>query len=134
MLQDGTGGAVVTWYVFYDYPGIYAQRVNGSGISPPTGGRDIPAASGLRQNFPNPFNPVTRVSFSLKAKGHVSLRIYDVSGRLVRILVDEIRDAGSYESVWDGTNERGRRTASGVYFCRMETNDYERTVKMVQLR
>jgi hypothetical protein len=134
MLQDGTGGAIVAWYHIYDYPGIFAQRVNGSGISPPTDAQTLPAASGIRQNFPNPFNPVTRISFSLKAKGHISLRIYDVSGRLVCILIDEIRDAGSYETVWDGTNDGGRATASGIYFCRMEAPDYERTLKMVLLR
>ena len=77
---------------------------------------------------------MTRVSFSLKEKGHVSLRIYDVSGRIVRNLVDEIRDAGSYETVWDGTNDGGRPTASGIYFCRMEADGYERTLKMVLLR
>ena len=93
-----------------------------------------PKATSLEQNFPNPFNPVTRLSFSLKQKGHVSMRIYDVAGRLVRVLLDEVRDAGSYEVVWDGTNNEGRRTASGVYFCRMEAGDYERTLKMVQLR
>jgi hypothetical protein len=104
----------------------------------PTGfditGAEIPKASFLDDNFPNPFNPSTTVKFGLKEKGHVSIRIYDVSGRLVRILVDEIRDAGSYEAVWDGANRAGRRTASGIYFCRMETAGYERTVKMVQLR
>ena len=77
---------------------------------------------------------VKDVKFALKEKGPVSIRVYDVSGRLVRVLVDEIREAGSYEAVWDGANDAGRRTASGVYFCRMEAGDYERTVKMIQLR
>jgi len=95
---------------------------------------EIPAVTALAGIFPNPFNPVTRVAFSLKKKGHVSMRIYDVSGRLVRVLVDEIREAGAYEVMWDGTNNGGRATASGIYFCRMEAADYQRTVKMVQLR
>ena len=95
---------------------------------------ELPKATSLSQNFPNPFNPVTRVAFSLKKKGKVSLRVYDVSGRLIRVLIDEVREAGSYEVVWDGANNEGRRTASGIYFCRMETDDYQRTVKMVQLR
>ena len=95
---------------------------------------EIPAVTALAGIYPNPFNPVTRVSFSLKNKGHISMRVYDVSGRLVRILIDEVRDAGSYEIVWDGTNDGGRTTASGIYFCRMEADDYQRTIKMVQLR
>ena len=134
MLPDGTGGAVVTWYNQYEFNGIYAQRINGSGYSPPTDDR-IPLPSlGLMQNFPNPFNPVTRVKFSLKEKGHVRLRVYDVSGRLVRVLVDEVREAGAHNVLWDGTNDEGRSTASGIYFCRMEAADYERTLKMVMLR
>jgi hypothetical protein len=95
---------------------------------------EIPKATSLSDNFPNPFNPVTRLKFGLKEKGLVRIRIYDVSGRLVRIIIDEIRDAGSYETVWDGTNGEGRVTASGIYFCRMEAKDFERTLKMVLLR
>ncbi len=95
---------------------------------------ELPKATALSQNFPNPFNPVTRLKYSLKEKGHVSMRVYDVSGRLVRVLVDEILDAGTYEAVWDGTNDRGSSIASGIYFCRMEASDYERTLKMVMLR
>jgi len=95
---------------------------------------EIPAVTALAGVYPNPFNPVTRVVFSLKKKGHVSLRVYDVSGRLVRVLADEVREAGSYEVVWDGTNDGGRKTVSGIYFCRMEAGDYERTLKMVLLR
>ncbi len=97
-------------------------------------GDEIPAVTALAGAYPNPFNPVTRLKFSLKEKGPVSLRVYDVSGRLVRVLVDEVREAGSYEAVWDGTNDGGRITASGIYFCRMEAGGYERTLKMVQLR
>ena len=95
---------------------------------------EIPKVTSLSQNFPNPFNPVTRLSFALKEKGPVSLRVYDVSGRLVRILIDEVRDAGTYEILWDGTNDEGRSIASGIYFCRMEATEYERTLKLVMLR
>ncbi len=95
---------------------------------------ELPKATALSRNFPNPFNPVTRLKFALKEKGPVSLRVYDVSGRLVRVLVDEVREAGSYEAVWDGTNDEGRGIASGIYFCRMEAGEYERTLKMVLLK
>ena len=108
----------------------YQLFENGINMTP----AEIPAVTFLSGNFPNPFNPATRLSFGLAKKGHVSMRVYDVAGRLVRVLVDDVREAGSYEVVWDGTNDDGRRTASGIYFCRMETGDYERTLKMVQLR
>jgi hypothetical protein len=61
----------------------------------------IPAATYLSQNFPNPFNPVTTISFGLKSPAAVSLRIFDVSGKLVRVLVEEKRDVGHFEETWD---------------------------------
>jgi hypothetical protein len=106
----------------------------GPNFRPDYTGDEIPAVTALAGVYPNPFNPSTRLKFSLKEKGRVSLRVYDISGRLVRVLVNEVREAGSYEVVWDGTNDGGRKTTSGIYFCRMEAEDYERTLKMVQLR
>lgn len=95
---------------------------------------EIPKVTSLSDNFPNPFNPSTRIRFSLSQKSHVRLRIYDVTGRLVRVLIDEKRNAGAYDAVWDGKNDKGKSIASGIYFCRMEAADYERTLKMVLLR
>jgi hypothetical protein len=108
--------------------------VVGDGTDPDYTDTEIPAGTWLAGVYPNPFNPATRITFSLKKKGHVSMRVYDVSGRLVLVLVDEIREAGSYEVVWEGTNDRGRTSTSGIYFCRMEADDYEQTVKMVLLK
>ena len=100
-----------------------------------TGGGDAPpAATALGRAWPNPFNPVTTIPFSIRAKGLVQLRIYDVAGRLVRTLVNEVREAGSYEARWDGRNDGGRQAASGVYFCRFEAPGYEKTIKTVMLR
>jgi hypothetical protein len=94
----------------------------------------VPRVNSLAQNFPNPFNPSTMIDFSVREKGHVTLRIYDVAGRLVRTLVDEVRDAGAYREGWDGRNNRGSGVASGVYFYRMSTPGFEETRKMVLLR
>ncbi len=98
------------------------------------GADEVPAVNSLAQNFPNPFNPTTTISFSVKEKGRVTLRVYDVEGRLVRTLVDEVRDAGSYREVWDGTNNRGAGVASGVYFYKMEATGFTRARKMAILR
>jgi hypothetical protein len=88
----------------------------------------------LSQNYPNPFNPATTIRFSLREKGKVSIRIYDVAGRLVKTLVDEVRDAGAHAEPWDGLNNRGAKIASGVYFYKMESRHFSSTRKMVLLR
>jgi hypothetical protein len=101
----------------------------------PVGDDDTPTfVYSLSQNYPNPFNPQTTIRFSLRDKGTVTLRIYDVAGRLVKTLVDEVRDAGAYIEPWDGRNNRGARIASGVYFYKMESRHFSRTRKMVLLR
>ncbi|MDD3643860.1 MAG: FlgD immunoglobulin-like domain containing protein [Candidatus Krumholzibacteria bacterium] len=88
----------------------------------------------LRQNRPNPFNPATTIEYSLHSTGHVSLRVYDVAGRLLRTLVDGERSAGRHQIVWNGTGDSGAPVASGVYFCRLKAGPYERTRKMILLR
>jgi len=94
----------------------------------------LPAASYLAQNFPNPFNPTTKISFGLSAPGPVSLRIYDATGRLVRVLVEGVRPAGHYAETWDGRDSRGAAVASGVYFCRLDAGAFTETRKMALLR
>jgi len=106
-----------------------------------TGGDPMPSpgATFLAQNWPNPFNPGTTIAFGLKEGGHVKLSIYDAAGRLVAVLVDETRPAGSYSETWDGTisgsnGAGGSRAASGVYFYRLNANGFEATRKMILLR
>jgi hypothetical protein len=93
-----------------------------------------PVATYLAQNYPNPFNPMTRIAFGLSAPGHVSLRIYDVAGRLVRMLADGSRPAANYAEVWDGKDASGRTVASGIYFCRLDAGSFTQTRKMILLR
>lgn len=88
----------------------------------------------LAQNYPNPFNPTTTIRYSIKQRGHVSLKIYDIEGRLVRTLEDGVKEARSYEKVWDGRNDRGEAVSSGIYFYRLRSNGFSRTRKMVLLR
>ena len=103
-------------------------------IPPPVDAGDLPCAFALSQSFPNPFNPSTTIRYDLKAKGLVTIKLYDVSGRLVRTLVDGIKDAGSYSAAWDGRNNLGSAAASGIYFCKMEAGDWSATRKIVMLR
>lgn len=83
---------------------------------------------------PNPFNPVTKIAYSLERAGRASITIYDVSGRYVRTLVSGYMPAGSHETVWNGRNRSGEPVASGVYFYRLRTEETVETRKMVLLR
>ena len=102
-----------------------------------SGGGDhyTPTVSALAQNHPNPFNPVTTISYEVAAPGMVSLRIYDVSGRLVRTLVDEWMGIGRFDQLWDGTDNNGTTVTTGVYFYRMTAPGYKsQTRKMLLLK
>jgi FlgD Ig-like domain len=103
---------------------------DGSGMS------SLPKAFSLAQNSPNPFNPSTTIKFAVAEgkAGLVTLKLYDVRGRLVRSLVDGTKESGDYTVFWDGTNENGQKVSSGVYFYRMVTGDFMQTRKMVMLK
>lgn len=92
------------------------------------------AALALHQNHPNPFNPATTISFTLPEKARVTLAIYDVKGRLVRTLVDEMVGEGYQERAWDGEDASGTPVGSGVYFYRLTAGDKTLTKKMVLLK
>jgi hypothetical protein len=70
---------------------------------------------------PNPFNPTTTIEYSVAVPSRVTLRVFDVAGRVVRTLVDAHVAAGRRTATWDGATDLGERAASGVYFVRMET-------------
>jgi hypothetical protein len=93
-----------------------------------------PTVTRLYSCYPNPFNPTTRIAFDLNAPGHVSLRVYDAAGRLIRTLVDETRRAGRFEEAWNGKDNRGIQVASGVYFYRLTAGDFVESRKMILLR
>ena len=78
-----------------------------------------PRVNALGQNRPNPFNPATTIPFSTAAAGRVTIRVFDVAGRLVRTLVDRTMPAGDYTARWSGDTESGGRAASGAYFYRI---------------
>ena len=83
----------------------------------------------LKQNFPNPFNPATKIDFSLDTKSEVNLSIFNMLGQEVITLVDEVRAAGSYSETWNASD-----VASGVYFYKLTADDLTLTKKMVLLK
>ncbi len=88
---------------------------------------------GLRGNFPNPFNPATRIAFTLAEPGVVRLTVHDVGGRLLRVLADGPREAGPQSLHFDGLDRRGRSLASGVYLARLRTKSGTSTHRMTLL-
>ena len=83
---------------------------------------------------PNPFVSNTVIRVSLTGSADVSLKIYDISGRMVRTLMQGRKDNGRYEILWDGRNEEREQVSSGVYFARMESGNFRATEKMISLR
>lgn len=94
----------------------------------------LPGKTVLHQNYPNPFNPSTIIRYELARRGRVTLKIYDVTGALVKVLEDRAREPGRYEVGWSGENKRGEPVASGVYFYRLKTPDFSQTRKMLILK
>lgn len=88
----------------------------------------------LAPNHPNPFNPSTRLEYSLPAAGRVRLAVYDVAGRLVRTLVDAELPGGAHAAAWDGTDDHGRAAPSGTYFARLEADGRVATGRMGLVR
>ena len=102
-----------------------------------TAGADdaLARANALSQNAPNPFNPTTRIRYSVARNGaRVRMDVYDVAGRLVATLEDGTAAAGEHVATWDGRDGDGRPVASGIYFCRLTVDGWSRATKMVLLK
>jgi hypothetical protein len=94
-----------------------------------TSGNQIPKEYSLSQNYPNPFNPSTTIKYSLPKDGLVTMKIYDLAGREVAKLVNEVKKAGNYQVQFNASN-----LASGVYFYRIQSNDFVMTKRMVLIK
>lgn len=94
---------------------------------------NIPSEFTLYQNYPNPFNPATLISYQLPVSGYVTLKIYDLLGREVAVLVDEYKPAGKYEVEFQSASRTGR-LASGIYYYQLKTGDYIHTKKMMLMQ
>jgi len=92
-------------------------------------GKIVPSTARLEQNYPNPFNPTTTIEFGLPRAAHVNLNIYDLTGKEVMTLADGEYRSGAYRVTWDA-----RALPSGVYYCRMASENFAQTRAMVLLR
>jgi hypothetical protein len=121
----------------YKYELLIRARDGGAFRSPVAAVETPPLEFTLGANHPNPFNPETLIPYSVpmgSASVHVRLGVYDASGRLVRLLVDENQSGGSRTVLWRGDDTAGRSVASGVYFCVLQAGNERRTQKLVLLK
>ncbi|MBT7579663.1 MAG: T9SS type A sorting domain-containing protein [Candidatus Marinimicrobia bacterium] len=93
----------------------------------------VPDEVQVYQNYPNPFNPLTNISYSLPEESDVNVTIYDISGRAIITLVNTHQSAGTYAIQWETTN-LDHQMGTGLYFCRLLSGDYNKTIKMVYLK
>ena len=88
----------------------------------------------LSDNYPNPFNPSTNISFSLASYGEVTIVVFDALGREVNELVSDVYTPGSYNVVWNGTDFNGKEMSSGMYFYRLNAGEFTQTKKMLFMK
>jgi hypothetical protein len=137
---DGDGGCMIGWEdgrssgkeQTYN---LFAQRMNdGTTSDVKEGSASVPSEFRLEQNYPNPFNPDTRIYYSIASPGHVRLAIYDILGRQVNVLQNQIMLGGSHYVTWNGRNLSGDLVASGIYFCSLQVAGHSEVRKMVLLK
>jgi len=97
---------------------------------------ELPKTFSLAQNAPNPFNPSTAISYTVPERMNVqvTLEVFNMRGMRLRRLVDSERGPGFYTVIWDGTDEKGAKVSSGVYFYRLKAGDFVKVRKMVLLK
>lgn len=112
-------GTVYKMRVFYNMPVIGVQNIS----------NETPVKYSLEQNYPNPFNPKTNIEFSIPERSRVELSVFDVLGKEINILVNEVLEPGKFKADWDAAS-----LPSGVYFYRLSTEKFSETKKMILLK
>ncbi len=95
---------------------------------------NLPTDFSLEQNYPNPFNPSTTFDFSLPKQSLVKIDIFNVLGQKIKTLADGEYEAGKYSVNWDGTDNNGSSAATGIYFYKMNADDFQDTKKLMLLK
>ncbi len=121
----------------FELVSVELASINGETISASlarSGASVLPQTFSLSQNFPNPFNPETKIKYSLTSKSYIKLVIYDILGRRVKTLAQGTAEAGEYTVRWNGVDENGSSVASGMYFYRLLANGQSFARKMTLLK
>lgn len=94
----------------------------------------VPTIYTLNQNYPNPFNPVTTITYTLAKSGKINLAVYNLLGQKVRTLVNSNATAGLHINKWNGLDDHGKKVASGIYFYKLEADNFTAVKKMIMLK
>ena len=94
----------------------------------------IIAATKLNGNYPNPFNPITNIAYSIKDAGNVTIEVYNLRGQLVKTLVNSVKETGNHTAFWNGTDNSNKSVSSGIYFYKLKSGNYTNTKKMLLLK
>jgi hypothetical protein len=124
---QGADSAAGQWFRVFEWTGE-------TGVEEYTIAVDVPREFQLAQNYPNPFNAQTTIEYTVSRPSHISLKIFNATGQLVKTLVNDYRPINRYVVTWDGTDEAGRPVASGVYFYQLVTGEYQQAKKMTLLK
>ena len=128
-------GAYEYWITAVDLSGLESES---SGIvSAVLSSEDevgMPTEFALKQNYPNPFNPSTQIQYALPSETRVVISIYDITGRKVRTLVNEVQSAGYRTVMWNATNDIGRAVSAGMYIYSIQAEDFIQNRKMVLMK
>jgi hypothetical protein len=93
----------------------------------------LPTEYGLSQNYPNPFNPQTTIQFAVPEASQVRIDVMNVLGQRIAVLSDQAMAAGFHMVQWNGRTINGEKPSSGMYFCRLQTKSFSKTIKMMLL-
>jgi hypothetical protein len=135
ILDINNDGVLECSLLRFDYPSFASYRIEvyNTGVSGILS-EGKPVKFELMQNYPNPFNPSTTINYNVKSESFVKLKIYDVQGELVNVLVNEVKPSGEYQINWNGSNQNNLKLPSGVYFYQIEVGQNRQSKKMVLLK
>jgi len=140
-VRNSAGNGSVYSFMFHpwnletgDFVDLLAAVLNSTAVADSVSGLNLPERFELYPNYPNPFNSSTRIRFNIPLNTYVQIDVYNILGRKVANLFGEKTTAGRHSVIWDGTDHSGHEVASGIYFCRMRTTNFEHTTKMLLLR
>ncbi|MCK4653417.1 MAG: T9SS type A sorting domain-containing protein [Candidatus Cloacimonetes bacterium] len=85
-------------------------------------------------NYPNPFNPETKIQYSIPQETNIVVKIYNIKGQKIKTLVNEVLPAGEHSAIWNGKDSNGNRVSSGIYFYKLKAGDFQKVKKMILLK